>query len=195
MLIAVYSKYLTHPEPALKPRYSCNIAILPYRSLTAIFDAAILFTAYIHTPYMLIRRSLRLSLPLAYRSSPHRNALHVAPTSLIAPISRRQFWHLVRRGGLAKHSVVADPIPHQLATHPRASRPEVPAQARLSAGRSCQHAGPPAERRASGIPLNYCGTEVAKTTLENPSDQQTGSSKSRPVSGLWLANNSSSDRE
>jgi hypothetical protein len=43
--------------------------------------------------------------------------------------------------------------------------------------------------------IENCDAEVAKATLENPSDQPTGSSKSRPVSGLWPANNSSSDWE
>ena len=89
MLITMYSKDLTHPEPALPPRHSCNIAILPYRSLIATIDAAILFTAYIHALPVLVHRCLRLSLSLAYRSSPHTgNALHVATISLIAPYSR-----------------------------------------------------------------------------------------------------------
>jgi hypothetical protein len=190
----MYSKHLTHHEPALLLRHSCNIAILPYRSLTATFNAAILFTAHIHALHVLVRRSLRLSLSLAYRSSPHRNALHVAPISLIAPISRRRFRHLVRRGASLS---IRSPWTRSRTSSRRIQQRTIleflsSVAVRRPLPATCRAA---CRKAAVGHSIEHCDAEVAKTTLENPSDQPTGSSKSRPVSGLWLANNSSSDRE
>jgi len=86
---------------------------------------------------------------------PHRDALYVAPISLIAPISPRESLHIVRQDGLAlvafDHSG-PDPAPARDASNSEPSWSSC--QAWLSGGRSRQHARPPAERRPSGIPLN-----------------------------------------
>ena len=90
MHIPMSSQYLAERWTALSQQHLCDMAILPHRSLRAIYAATILLTAKVHALLVLFYRVLLCSLSHLFRSLCRcNNSLDIAPILFAAPNCRR----------------------------------------------------------------------------------------------------------